>query len=94
MNTQSPLTSSKAFSSSEEVNATSPADDRERRENLIRILGEPICRRLGVYHIPDGFVLSVVIPVYNGRDYKEGKKIGWKDGVQALYCIFRYAFAD
>jgi glycosyltransferase involved in cell wall biosynthesis len=35
------------------------------------------------------------IPVsYNGRDYKEGKKIGWKDGVQALYCIVRYAFAD
>ncbi len=35
------------------------------------------------------------IPVsYNGRDYKEGKKIGWKDGVQALYCIVRYALAD
>ncbi len=31
---------------------------------------------------------------YNGRDYKEGKKIGWKDGVQALYCILRYAYWD
>ena len=31
---------------------------------------------------------------YNGRDYREGKKIGWKDGVQALYCIVRYAIAD
>jgi hypothetical protein len=31
---------------------------------------------------------------YNGRDYKEGKKIGWKDGVQALYCILRHAIAD
>lgn len=31
---------------------------------------------------------------YNGRDYKEGKKIGWKDGVQALYCIVRYAYWD
>jgi glycosyltransferase involved in cell wall biosynthesis len=31
---------------------------------------------------------------YNGRDYREGKKIGWKDGVQALYCIVRYAYAD
>ena len=31
---------------------------------------------------------------YNGRDYREGKKIGWKDGVQALYCILRYAYAD
>jgi glycosyltransferase involved in cell wall biosynthesis len=35
------------------------------------------------------------IPIsYNGRDYKEGKKIGWKDGVQALYCIVRYRLAD
>jgi len=35
------------------------------------------------------------IPVsYNGRDYREGKKIGWKDGVQALYCILRYAYFD
>jgi glycosyltransferase involved in cell wall biosynthesis len=31
---------------------------------------------------------------YNGRDYAEGKKIGWKDGVQALYCIVRYAWWD
>ena len=31
---------------------------------------------------------------YNGRDYTEGKKIGWKDGIQALYCIFRYAIYD
>lgn len=27
---------------------------------------------------------------YNGRTYEEGKKIGWKDGVRALYCIVRY----
>ncbi len=27
---------------------------------------------------------------YHGRTYSEGKKIGWKDGVRALYCIFRY----
>jgi glycosyltransferase involved in cell wall biosynthesis len=27
---------------------------------------------------------------YNGRTYEEGKKIGWRDGVRALYCIFRY----
>ncbi len=35
------------------------------------------------------------IPVsYHGRTYREGKKIGLKDGFQALYCIIRYAFAD
>ncbi len=27
---------------------------------------------------------------YAGRTYEEGKKITWKDGVRALYCIFRY----
>ncbi len=27
---------------------------------------------------------------YYGRTYKEGKKIGWKDGVRAIYCIFKY----
>jgi glycosyltransferase involved in cell wall biosynthesis len=31
------------------------------------------------------------VPIsYAGRTYAEGKKIGWKDGVQALYCIARY----
>lgn len=27
---------------------------------------------------------------YKGRSYGEGKKIGWKDGVRALYCIVKY----
>ena len=27
---------------------------------------------------------------YSGRDYTEGKKIGWKDGVQAMWCIIKY----
>jgi putative flippase GtrA len=27
---------------------------------------------------------------YSGRTYEEGKKIGWRDGVHALYCILRY----
>jgi glycosyltransferase involved in cell wall biosynthesis len=31
---------------------------------------------------------------YSGRSYAEGKKIGWKDGFQALYCILRYAWMD
>jgi glycosyltransferase involved in cell wall biosynthesis len=42
-------------------------------------------RRCRVYEMPVS---------YNGRDYKEGKHITWKDGVQALYCIIRYAWAD
>ena len=27
---------------------------------------------------------------YYGRTYKEGKKIGWKDGIHAIWCILKY----
>jgi hypothetical protein len=27
---------------------------------------------------------------YAGRTYAEGKKIGWRDGVRAVWCIFKY----
>ncbi|MBT8520002.1 glycosyltransferase family 2 protein [Polynucleobacter paneuropaeus] len=27
---------------------------------------------------------------YSGRTYQEGKKIGWKDGIRAIYCILKY----
>jgi glycosyltransferase involved in cell wall biosynthesis len=27
---------------------------------------------------------------YHGRTYEEGKKIGWKDGLRAIYCIIKY----
>ncbi|MEW4925260.1 glycosyltransferase family 2 protein [Algibacter sp. 2305UL17-15] len=29
---------------------------------------------------------------YYGRTYNEGKKIGWKDGMRAIYCILKYKF--
>jgi glycosyltransferase involved in cell wall biosynthesis len=33
------------------------------------------------------------VPIsYSGRDYSEGKKIGWKDGIAALYFILKYRF--
>jgi glycosyltransferase involved in cell wall biosynthesis len=35
------------------------------------------------------------VPIsYAGRTYEEGKKITWKDGVQALWCIIRFKFSD
>ena len=27
---------------------------------------------------------------YYGRTYEEGKKIGWKDGFRAIWCILKY----
>ena len=33
------------------------------------------------------------VPIaYYGRNYAEGKKITWKDGVRALWCIIKYRF--
>ena len=29
---------------------------------------------------------------YSGRTYAEGKKIGWRDGLRALWCIIKYGF--
>ena len=35
------------------------------------------------------------VPIsYSGRDYDEGKKIGWRDGVQAIWTIIKYRFTD
>ena len=42
-----------------------------------------------VAKIPNIKVYEVGISYY-GRTYQEGKKIGWKDGLRALYAILRY----
>jgi glycosyltransferase involved in cell wall biosynthesis len=35
------------------------------------------------------------VPIsYSGRDYSEGKKISWRDGVAAIYFILKYRFFD
>lgn len=31
---------------------------------------------------------------YYGRTYEEGKKIGWKDGFRAIFCIVKYKFTN
>jgi len=38
-------------------------------------------KRLRIYEVPIS---------YYGRTYDEGKKIGWRDGLWALWCIFKY----
>jgi len=42
-----------------------------------------------ISRIPSVRIYEVGISYY-GRTYLEGKKINWKDGVKAIYCIFRY----
>ncbi len=41
-----------------------------------------------------GFRIYEVPISYSGRDYSEGKKITWKDGIAAIFTIFRYRFFD
>ncbi len=38
-------------------------------------------KKLRIYEVPIS---------YYGRTYEEGKKIGWRDGVRALWCILKY----
>lgn len=40
-------------------------------------------QKLKIYEVPIS---------YYGRTYEEGKKITWKDGISALYCIIKYRF--
>ncbi len=42
-------------------------------------------RKLKIYEVPIS---------YYGRTYDEGKKITWKDGISALYCIIKFRFVD
>ena len=51
----------------------------------VEITAKVARRKLKVYEVPIS---------YYGRDYSEGKKIGWKDGFSALRCIAKYALGD
>ena len=51
----------------------------------VEITAKVAKRKLKIYEVPIS---------YYGRDYSEGKKIGWKDGFSALRCIVKYAFSD
>jgi glycosyltransferase involved in cell wall biosynthesis len=42
-------------------------------------------RRLRVYEVGIS---------YSGRTYEEGKKIGWKDGVHAFWCMLKYSWKE
>ena len=42
-----------------------------------------------ISRIPGIRIYEVGISYY-GRTYKEGKKIGWKDGFRAIFCILKY----
>jgi len=45
------------------------ASPQERLRLLQALLGSPACRQLGIYPLPEGFKLSVIIPVYNEKQW-------------------------
>jgi hypothetical protein len=46
-----------------------------------------------IARVPNIRIYEVGISYY-GRTYEEGKKIGWKDGFRAIYCILKYNIFD
>ena len=40
------------------------------------------------------YILKEIPINYNGRGHQEGKKIGWKDGLQAIFTLIKYRFTD
>ena len=63
----------------------------ELKENRFGFEPE-VTARLARFRKPDGSRLKIfeVGISYAGRTYEEGKKIGWRDGVRAIWCIIRY----
>jgi glycosyltransferase involved in cell wall biosynthesis len=55
------------------------------REDRFGFEPEIACRlaraRARIYEVPIS---------YNGRTYEEGKKVGWRDGVRAVWCLLKY----
>ena len=45
-----------------------------------------------IARVPNVRIYEVGIS-YHGRTYAEGKKIGWRDGFRAIYCILKFRFA-
>jgi glycosyltransferase involved in cell wall biosynthesis len=72
-------------------------------ETCYKVFRRDVLQKLELHETRFGFEPEVVAQIarlrlriyetgisYAGRTYEEGKKIGVKDGVRALYCIFRY----
>ena len=74
-------------------------------ETCYKVFKRDILRKIDIEENRFGFepeitakVAKLKVPIYEvsisyyGRTYEEGKKIGWRDGVRALWCIVKYRF--
>jgi hypothetical protein len=60
------------------------------KENRFGFEPEVTCK---IARVPGVRIYEVGISYY-GRTYSEGKKINWKDGFRAIYCILKYGMLD
>ncbi len=76
-------------------------------ENGYKVFRREIIQGLSLYENRFGFEPEVTAKVahagvriyevgisYSGRDYSEGKKIGWQDAIEAFWCILKYNIWD
>ena len=72
-------------------------------ETCYKVFKKPIIENISICENRFGFEPEITAKIakqrcktyeigisYNGRSYDEGKKIGWKDGVRAFWCILKY----
>ena len=69
----------------EVIREIAPTLKEERFGFEVEITSKVAKRHVRVYEVPIS---------YYGRAYAEGKKIGWRDGFRALWCILKYRFCD
>lgn len=72
-------------------------------ETCYKVFKKPIIDKISICENRFGFEPEITAKIakqrcktyevgisYHGRSYDEGKKIGWKDGVRAFWCILKY----
>lgn len=72
-------------------------------ETCYKVFRREVLKKIVIHENRFGFepeitakVAKMKVPIYEvsisyyGRTYEEGKKIGWKDGVRAIWCILKY----
>lgn len=67
------------------IQEIAPTLKEERFGFEVEITSKVAKRHVRIYEVPIS---------YYGRAYAEGKKIGWRDGFRALWCILKYRFSD
>jgi glycosyltransferase involved in cell wall biosynthesis len=67
------------------IQEIAPTLKEERFGFEVEITSKVAKRHVRIYEVPIS---------YYGRAYAEGKKIGWRDGFRALWCILKYRFTD